>query len=81
VLGTPACGPPGVPTPAPGTPLAITEQGAAAWLVAEAGVTRLLVAVRGEVRELDRAASITDLRAAGDAVAWTHDGTPRSAVP
>jgi hypothetical protein len=81
VLGTPACGPPGVPTPTPGTPLAITEQGAAAWLVADAGVTRLLVAVRGEIRELDRAASIADLRAAGDAVAWTADGTPRSAVP
>jgi hypothetical protein len=81
VLGTPACGPPGVPTPAPGSPLAITESGAAAWITTEAGVSRLLVAVRGEVRELDRAASITDLRAAGDAVAWTADGVARTAVP
>jgi hypothetical protein len=78
LLGTSACGAPGVATPAPGTPFAITEHGAAAWIDSGA---RLLVAVRGEVRELDRAATIADLRAAGDAVTWTHDGTPRSAVP
>ena len=74
VIGAPLCG--SVPRLLQaGDPLAVTARGVPAWLTDG----RLLTAAPGRVAEIDRG-NIAALRANGDAVEWTNDGVPRSAV-
>jgi hypothetical protein len=81
LLSDSSCGGPQIAPPVPGTAFAITDRGAAAWIALDADRPRLIVAVGGTVRELDRAGTIADLRADAEAIIWTHDGSPRRAVP
>jgi hypothetical protein len=81
LLSDSSCNGPGITAPVPGTPFAITDRGAAAWIAGDADQPRLVAAARSTMRELDRAATIADLRADADTITWTHDGIPRRAVP
>lgn len=66
----------GVAEPQAGS-FAITDRGIPIWLAGD----RLLALDRKGVTELDRGGTITNIHAVGNAVSWTHDGTPRSAEP
>jgi hypothetical protein len=65
-----------IPPPQAGS-FAVTDRGVVAWT----DDIRLLAAVGPRVTELDRGETIAELHAEGEAVAWTHDGAARSAVP
>jgi hypothetical protein len=76
-LSSLACSPPPLAPPVRGGAVAVTAAGSVAWIAGDA----LLAATAGKASELDRGGTLAGLRAEGDAVVWTHDGAPRSAVP
>ena len=76
-LATSTCSGPGLPSPAAGQPLAITARGTPVWISG----AQLIAARDGTAVVLDSGGEIAGLRAAGDAVFWTHDGVERSVVP
>ena len=69
------CPIPGVPAPRAGA-FAITDRGIPAWLAGD----RLLALNRCGPVELDHGGTIANLSASGATVAWTHDGSPRTAA-
>ena len=66
------------PSPNAQTGFIVTDAGALAWLAD--GVLYAL-ASNNRVVVLDQSAVLAGLHAEGDAVAWTHDGAARRAVP
>jgi hypothetical protein len=56
-------------------PLAVTSRGIPAWIAGD----RLLTAAPGGIAEIDRG-NLAGLRPNGEAIEWTHDGMPRSAL-
>jgi len=65
------------PLPAAGG-FAVTDDGVLAWT----GPRTLYALVETDtIMVLDHGATIADLHAEGDAIAWTHDGEPRRLVP
>ena len=63
------------PAPRAGA-FAITDRGIPAWLAGD----RLLALNRCGPVELDHGGTIANLSASGATVAWTHDGSPRTAA-
>jgi hypothetical protein len=64
------------PSPRAGA-FAVTDRGIPVWVAGD----RLLALRNYGVSELDRGGTVAGLHAEGDAVVWTHDGAPRTAVP